>query len=76
MLGEVIFNFKKYKYRMEDKNKLLLYNPRNSGIFLVSGVTCQKLCNIIASNGFVQVDTDDKYISYFLKKEILMRRDA
>lgn len=74
MLDEVIFNYQMYKFRMEDDDRMLLYQPRTGKMFFVKGNTRKMLYQIIKETNGVKVNTDNKYISYFLTQNILLRR--
>lgn len=74
MLVEVIFNHDSYKYRTENEDKLLLYNPRTGNLFFITGNSKELLLKII-NRQVCSVDESNKYIKFFISNKILLRRE-
>ncbi len=71
MLVIVEFNYRLFRFREEDENRILIYNLRKGSIYFLTGEMKELICKF-KNNKRVLVNQEDKRMDYLLKQKIIL----
>lgn len=74
MLEKLILNTVDFRYRVEDENRLLIYNVRTSEMIFVIGKVKKYILSKL-NNSSESITLAKEYISYLLDKKILLHSE-